>query len=69
MSYSAEDLKIEMLQPKKLIVYNFKFEKDCVYFCILSRAYFNTASSGENIWTNKYEIKIQLLGKTVYIPV
>lgn len=68
MYYSTEDLKIEVLQPKKLIIYNLKFEKDSMHFGILSRDYLNTALSGENIWTSKYEIKIQLWGKTVGIP-
>lgn len=47
--YSTEDLKIEVLQPKKLIIYNLKFEKDSMHFGILSRDYLNTALSGENI--------------------
>lgn len=68
MLYSEEDLKIEMLQPKNLTIYNLKFEKDSMHFCILSRDYLNTALSGENLWTSKYEIKMQLLGKTIYMP-
>lgn len=57
MLYSTEDLKIEVLQPKKLIISNLKFEKDSMPFCVLSRGYLNTALSGENVWTSKYKTK------------